>query len=316
MLEELKNLNIQSGRDEITYFLCNVVGTSPITRNDAMVLCGHAPGKHHLSCDNLTAYCAAFGWINVLDNALMLADDLKEHVGDSAQINDYLIKSEVNLLFDADILTTNMFYYDSVQSQYGFKNEYFPLKLSSVRNVLLSQGFFCVSRSVTGSRFYVSAEYESLVASHCVRKRKTMSLEQLKKRLESNELAGEKAELFVLEYERRRLGPEGETKVKRISDIDVSAGYDIVSVNTPDSMITNRFIEVKAISETGFFWSKNEYEVAKLLATDYYLYLIDLTKICNDNYEPEIINNPAQQIMENSLWLIEPQSYHIQKIDF
>ena len=219
-------------------------------------------------------------------------------------------------MFDSDILTANMFFYDSVQSQYGFKNECFPLKLSSVRNVLLSQGFLCVNRSVTGSYFYVSPEYETLVASHCVKKRKAMSLEQLKKRLENNELAGERAELFALEYEHRRLGPEGGTKVKRISDIDVSAGYDIVSVNTPDSLKTNRFIEVKAISEAGFFWSKNEYEVAKLLATDYYLYLIDLTKICNDNYEPEIINNPAQQITENSLWLIEPQSYHIQKIDF
>ena len=39
-----------------------------------------------------------------------------------------------------------------------------------------------------------------------------MSLEQLKKRLENNELAGEKAELFVLEYERQRLGPEGGKK--------------------------------------------------------------------------------------------------------
>ena len=180
----------------------------------------------------------------------------------------------------------------------------------------MSQGFLRVNRSIAGSHFYVSPEYETLVASHCVKKRKAMSLEQLKKRLENNELAGEKAELFVLEYERQRLGPEGGKKVKRISDIDVSAGYDIVSVNTPDSMKTNRFIEVKAISEAGFFWSKNEYEVARLLATDYYLYLIDLTKICSDNYEPEIINNPAQQITENSMWLIEPQSYHVQKIIF
>lgn len=261
-------------------------------------------------------YCAAFGWIIILDNTLLLADDLKEHVKHGRQINDYLIKSAVNLLFDSDILRADMFFYDSVQSQYGFKNECFPLKLSSVRNVLLSQGFLRVNRSIAGSHFYVSPEYETLVASLCVKKRKAMSLEQLKKRLENNELAGEKAELFVLEYERQRLGPEGGKKVKRISDIDVSAGYDIVSVNTPDSMKTNRFIEVKAISEAGFFWSKNEYEVAKLLATDYYLYLIDLTKIYDDNYEPEIINNPAQQITENSLWLIEPQSYHIQKIDF
>lgn len=123
MLEELKSLNIQSGRDEIIYFLCNVVGTSPITRNDAMVLCSHAPGKHHLSCDDLMVYCAAFGWIIILDNTLLLVDDLKEYVEHGRQINDYLIKSAVNLLFDSDILTANMFFYDSVQSQYGFKNE-------------------------------------------------------------------------------------------------------------------------------------------------------------------------------------------------
>ena len=73
---------------------------------------------------------------------MLLADDLKEHVKHGRQINDYLIKSAVNLLFDSDILRADMFFYDSVQSQYGFKNECFPLKLSSVRNVLLSQGFF------------------------------------------------------------------------------------------------------------------------------------------------------------------------------
>ena len=61
-----------------------------------------------------------------------------------------------------------------------------------------------------------------------------MSLEQLKKRLENNELAGEKAELFALEYERQRLGPEGGKKVKHISDIDVSAGYTQVHGNADD----------------------------------------------------------------------------------
>lgn len=315
MLEELKRLNIQSGREEITYFLCNVVGTSPITRNDAMVLCSHAPGKHHLSCDDLMTYCAAFGWIIILDDTLLLADDLKEHVKHGRQINDYLIKSAVNLLFDSDILTADMFFYDSVQSQYGFKNECFPLKISSIRYVLLSQGFLRVNRSITGSHFYVSPEYETIVAAHCVKKRKAMSLEQLKKRLENNELAGERTELFVLEYENRRLGYMCGGKIKRISDIDVGAGYDIVSVNTPDSAVNNRFIEVKAISEAGFYWSKNEFETAKLLATDYYLYLVDLSKICDDKYEPEIINNPAHQIMEGSLWFTEPQSYHIRKVD-
>lgn len=235
---------------------------------------------------------------------------------DNNQTNNYLIQSTVNFLFDADIFSINMFYYDSVQQQYRFKNESFPLKLSSVRNVLISQGFLCVDRGVTGSRFYVSPEYESLVASQCIRKRKAISLEQLKKRLKSDELAGEKAELFVVKYEKKRLGVEGENKVKRISEIDVTAGYDIVSANSPNSTVANRFIEVKAVSENGFYWSKNEYDIAKLLAADYYLYLVDLSKIDDDNYEPDIIHNPVQHIMENNLWLVEPQSYHIQKVKF
>lgn len=100
------------------------------------------------------------------------------------------------------------------------------------------------------------------------------------------------------------------------SEIDVTAGYDIVSANSPNSTVANRFIEVKAVSENGFYWSKNEYDIAKLLAADYYLYLVDLSKIDDDNYEPDIIHNPVQHIMENNLWLVEPQSYHIQKVKF
>lgn len=283
---------------------------------NSIVLCNHAPGKHHLSCDDLITYCSAFGWIRFSENILSLADDLIQLVEDNNQTNNYLIQSTVNFLFDADIFSINMFYYDSVQQQYRFKNESFPLKLSSVRNVLISQGFLCVDRGVTGSRFYVSPEYESLVASQCIRKRKAISLEQLKKRLKSDELAGEKAELFVVKYEKKRLGVEGENKVKRISEIDVTAGYDIVSANSPNSTVANRFIEVKAVSENGFYWSKNEYDIAKLLAADYYLYLVDLSKIDDDNYEPDIIHNPVQHIMENNLWLVEPQSYHIQKVKF
>ena len=186
MLEELKKINFQSGRDEIIYFLCKVIGASSINRNDAIVLCNHAPGKHHLSCDDLITYCSAFGWIRFSENILSLADDLIQLVEDNNQTNNYLIQSTVNFLFDADIFSINMFYYDSVQQQYRFKNESFPLKLSSVRNVLISQGFLCVDRGVTGSRFYVSPEYESLVASQCIRKRKAISLEQLKKRLKSD----------------------------------------------------------------------------------------------------------------------------------
>ena len=132
MLEELKKINFQSGRDEIIYFLCKVIGASSINRNDAIVLCNHAPGKHHLSCDDLITYCSAFGWIRFSENILSLADDLIQLVEDNNQTNNYLIQSTVNFMYDADIFSINIFYYDSVQLQLRFKNESFPLKLSSV----------------------------------------------------------------------------------------------------------------------------------------------------------------------------------------
>ena len=87
MLEELKKINFQSGRDEIIYFLCKVIGASSINRNDAIVLCNHAPGKHHLSCDDLITYCSTFGWIRFSENILSLADDLIQLVEDNNQTN-------------------------------------------------------------------------------------------------------------------------------------------------------------------------------------------------------------------------------------
>ena len=59
-------------------------------------------------------------------------------------------------------------------------------------------------------------------------------------------------------------------KVRRISEVDVTAGYDIISYNSIKSKETDRFIEVKARSSSGFYWSKNEYETAKLKGEPYY----------------------------------------------
>lgn len=76
--------------------MCKVIGASSINRNDAIVLCNHAPGKHHLSCDDLITYCSAFGWIRFSENILSLADDLIQLVEDNNQTNNYLIQSTVN----------------------------------------------------------------------------------------------------------------------------------------------------------------------------------------------------------------------------
>ena len=86
----------------------------------------------------------------------------------------------------------------------------------------------------------------------------------------------------------------------------------VVSYESNDSVDYDRFIEVKAASrDTGFFWSRNEYEMAKLKGEHYYLYLVDVGQIDKPGYVPKIIQNPAESVMESSDWMVEPQSYHI-----
>ncbi len=314
MLDELKNLEYHGGKNGLLFFVCDVIGNRHIKVQDAEVLCMHAPGKHLLSVDSLINYCLALGWIQVSDDIISLAPALESDIGDKDIMNSALIVSTVKQLFAEGILDSNMFSYDAVQCCFFFKNELFPLSLSCVRNLLISQGFLIPDRTPQGAHFYISAEYDSLIAEQCRTKRKQLSLDALKRQLENNEIAGEKAELFVLSYEKKRIGQPLCDSIRRISEIDVTAGYDIVSFNSAQSRHPDRFIEVKAISESGFYWSKNEYETAKLRGEFYYLYLVELSKIDESEYAPEIIQNPAMSIMGADGWLVEPQSYYLRRV--
>lgn len=314
MLDVLKKLKYHGGKDGLIFFICNVIGTGQVRIKDAEIICARSPGKYYLSIGDLVSYCHALGWIQISEDVLSVSPDIVLLLNDKEKLNDTLIVSTVNQLFKETMMDASMFYYDSVQCCYAFKNELFPLSLSGVRNVLISQGFLIPLRDTQMTRFYISPTYETLIAKHCKARRKQLSLEQLKKRLEKNELAGEKAEVFVFEHERKRLGqPLGE-KVRRISEIDVTAGYDIVSFNSNQSLEPDRFIEVKAVSNAGFYWSRNEYEIAKLKGNTYYLYLVDLNRIDEQDYSPQMIQNPAVNVMDTDEWFVESQSYYVKHI--
>lgn len=313
MLDELKNLNYQGGKEGLLFFLSDVIGTGQIKISDAVVLCSHAPGKRYLVVESLISYCAAFGWIEIFKDTISVSPTLITLLNDKAKLNDALITSTVNRMFKENLMNLDMFCYDSVQFRYAFKNELLPLSLSAVRNVLISQGFLIPLRDPRGARFYISPTYDVLVAKHCKESRRQLSLEQLKKQLERNEESGERAEIFVFEYERKRLGAPLSEKVRRISEIDVRAGYDIISFDSFQSQEADGFIEVKAVSDAGFYWSKNEYEIAKLYGEKYCLYLVELSRIADEGYTPKIILNPALAVMSSCDWFVEPESYHVQK---
>lgn len=314
MLSGLKNLEFPGRKEDIIFFLQSVIGEKSLTLEDVRRVCLHAPGKRQLAVDALVKYCECFGLIKY-DYQVSLDKSIKSMGMEAETVNDEIIYRTIDKLFEAGIFTPDLFFYDCSKEKIVFKNEYFPLNFSSVRNVLVSQGFLKVERT-QGIRFHVNSRYENIVAVHCKKSKNKLTLEQLKKRLEDNAEAGEKAENFVLEYERKRLHNSNiYTKVRIISNIDVSAGYDIVSFNTMYSLEYDRFIEVKAIAKNkGFYWSSNEFEVAKIKGDKYYLYLVDLSQINDENYEPIIITNPSKEIMSSADWLVEIEKYYIRYI--
>lgn len=314
MSEELKNLDFPGRKEDILFFLQNIIGKQGLLRDDVRVLCSHAPGIYQLYADSLISYCASFGWISC-DESACLNDEFYPFVESSDDLNNALIKSTINKLFQKNIFKADMFFYDFNNCRILFKNELLPLSYSAVRNVLISQGFFETERVLLNC-IYISPIFENIVLELCKKSRKNFSLAKLKDDLEKNAIAGAKAEEYVLEFEKKRITNPGLLeKIRIISEIDVCAGYDILSFESNDSLGYDRFIEVKAVSrKNGFYWSSNEFEIARLKGAYYHLYLVDLLKISQPDYVPTIVTNPANAIMHSDDWLVEPQTYQIRKL--
>lgn len=139
---------------------------------------------------------------------------------------------------------------------------------------------------------------------------------QLLARLEAQREQGERGELYVLEFEKKRItDPYKRVQIERISTIDVTAGFDIVSFNNNLSPKIDRFIEVKTFKGAEhFYWSDHEKDIASIIGESYFLYLVDYDCINKNGYEPIIIQNPAKVIFDSGDWIIEPDSYRIAKL--
>ncbi|MHB8070600.1 MAG: protein NO VEIN domain-containing protein [Candidatus Cryosericum sp.] len=227
-----------------------------------------------------------------------------------------IVSATLDELFSRRIITGEHFAYDASRNSYIFNNECLSLEWSSVRNLLVSCGFLEVRLEGYRPIFGVSTEYEQVLGSVTQAHHRKMTLENLRARVLADEEAGELAEQYVLAYEERRINnPDKASRVKRISMIDVCAGYDIISFEGADSDSYDRFVEVKAVSKNnGFYWSKNELDAARLNGSHYHLCLVDLGKIGDCSYEPYVVTDPATVLTDSEEWLLEPQSYFVQQV--
>ena len=168
----------------------------------------------------------------------------------------------------------------------------------------------------TISTYYVKQALIKRVTPLLQAKRK-ITQEELLLQVEQERLQGESGELFVMEFEKKRLRQRTDLElIKQISLYDVSAGYDIVSFNDETSSNLDRLIEVKTFSgKPHFHWSSNESSIAKLKHANYYLYLVSYEEMNNDGYSPIIIHDPIKYFETHSDWKFTIDGYLVSKID-
>lgn len=124
---------------------------------------------------------------------------------------------------------------------------------------------------------------------------------------------GKAAEEWVLQYERERLRDHPLCdQIRRVSEDDVGAGYDVLSFSSRSSLQHDLFIEVKSHGIMKLFhWSRNEIATAEEFGEEYALYLVDRTRMSDADYRPHIISAPTPEMFAQpgSGWKVEATSF-------
>ena len=216
-----------------------------------------------------------------------------------------------------DIFRPEHISYDFVYRSIVIDFSAFGLKYSSIRKLLIDFSFIERHPDFPDKKLIISPRWKRFFEERFgseIRKRK-IGIEELKKQREQQSINGEIAEKFILEFESIRLGnKEG---IQWVAPYDSGAGYDILSFKTTSSNENDRYIEVKGYSgETPYFyWTKNEIDVARELAENYFIYLVNRDEIENSDYEPEMISNPVKSILESDGWYKEIDKYYIRQVE-
>lgn len=311
MLTELKRCNSIGSVDGILFLVSIMAGKETISRDEIRNRCA-LENNITVNCPGAVAFFEYLKLIDTTSDTIMPSSKLNSLAAkNGSEIIKTLVVESINTLVEEGVFDSNSTGFDSVKGHLTIKRSAFPLDYAAVRNFLTMVGAF---ENGENGALCVAQDYEGDWTEQLYNRRKKITLEQILKQQENQIKRGLEAEEFVLELERRRL-PKWAHKIKRISDFDASAGYDIVSYDMINSEHYDRFIEVKCyIGSPHFFWSENELDVAKIKGDKYILCLVDFARIREPGYQPEYIKNPYELIFNSDKWLVNTSSYKIQKI--
>ena len=302
MLTELKRCNSIGNIDGILFLISILAGKDKISRDEIRNRCA-LENNIIVNCPGAVAF---FEYLRLVDTTtdtvipLPALNVLSEQQSD-AKINQ-LVALSISRLVEDGIFDKDATGFDAEKGHLTIKRSAFPLAYAAIRNFLIMAG--ALNKEENGE-IGVTGDYESNWTEQLHNRRKKFTLEQLLKQQEDQSKRGLEAEEFVLELEKKRL-PKMAQKIKRISDFDVAAGYDIVSYESYETEHYDRFIEVKCyIGFPHFFWSENESDVARIKADKYLLCLVDYARIGEPGYQPEFIRNPYETIFNGEEWLLQ-----------
>jgi len=260
--------------------------------------------------------------INILQQSesfFQLNTEFESHINSVPQMvnrfNQFLFMSLKNNTDFLNIFSSKYLSHDVIYKSLQLNNLAFGFKYSNFKQLLLDFNIISEHPTPEFRSYILNKRYKKLLDVTIlpeIKKRK-IGIEEFKKSIEQQQIYGEEAEKFVLKFETERL--KNKKEIDWIAEYVVNEGYDIASYNEIDDEHPNRFIEVKSYdgSKGYFYWSRNEYEVAKLKGENYWIYLVNRSKIKNNGYEPERYQDPFNTILgkHNTHWIEEVDKYKI-----
>lgn len=251
--------------------------------------------------------------ISINENILSFLNNFNQTTSKIIEYLFHALKSDEDFhkIFCSEYLS-----YDIINKSLQISNSAFGLKFSNFKQLLLDFDILKTHPTIEINSYIINSKYKELFDKTVlpeIKKRK-IGVEEFRKAMELQQIYGEEAEKFVVEFERKRL--DYKKDIDWVAQYIVNEGYDIASYNNIDDSIQNRFIEVKSYDGDipYFFWSRNEYQVAKRKKEQYWVYLVNRTQMNNENYKPITEQHPIENILENDNWDKQVDKYKIELI--
>ncbi len=314
MIENVLKHNYLGNKSQILY-INDLLLKGKFTKDELFKVCS---SKEYTYSKSFHGIIQLLLWLNIIKNDIEIS--LIKELSNKNFLKEFTLLLFSKLSYEKElhnfINNKNIIYNQKLGSIF-IKNNLIPLKFSALRNLLMNIELFGQDNLIN-NQFIINREFSQCFIDIIIpliekSQLNNVSLEDLELLHNKKKEIGFEAELFVLEYEKRiRINHYKNKNIKIVSELDVSAGYDILSYQTDDSILLDKFIEVKSFSgEESFFWSRNEIDVAKIKENEYFLYLVDRSKMNNENYIPTIIQNPYENVLNKDNWKKRIEKYFV-----